>query len=85
MIKCDNGDIQITGRKDGITAEFVCIISRLKDVMTISDIKFSILVGLKSEEYRQSVLLPKIGVLSKKEFDEFVSEELKEALKNVKN
>ena len=82
MIKCDNGDIQITGRKDEITAEFVCIISRLKDVMTISDIKFSILVGLKSEEYRQSVLLPKVGVLSEKEFDEFVSEELKEELKN---
>lgn len=82
MIKCDNGDIQITGRKGEITAEFVCIISRLKDVMTISDIKFSILVGLKSEEYRQSVLLPKIGALSKKEFDEFVNEELKEELKN---
>lgn len=82
MIKCENGDIQITGRKDEITAEFVCIINRVKDVMTISDIKFSILAGLKSEEYRQSVLLPKIGVLSKKEFDEFVSEELKEELKN---
>lgn len=83
MIKCDNGDIQIAGRKDEITAEFVCIISRLKDVMTISDIKFSILAGLKSEEYRQSVLLQKIGVLSEKEFDEFVNEELKEELKNV--
>lgn len=85
MIKCENGDIQITGRKDEITAEFVCIINRLKDAMTISDIKFSILAGLKSEEYRQSVLLPKVGVLSKKEFDEFVSEELKEELKNVKS
>ena len=48
MIKCDNGDIKIIGRKDGITTDFVCIISRLKDVMTISDIKFSILAGLKS-------------------------------------
>lgn len=83
MIKCENGDIQIKGRKDNITSEFVCIISRLKDVMTISDIKFSILAGLKSEEYRQSVLLQKIGVLSEKEFDEFVNEELKEELKNV--
>ena len=85
MIKCENGDIQITGRKDEITAEFVCIISRLKDVMTISDIKFSILVGLKSEEYQQSVLLSKIVALSKKEFDEFVNEELNEELKNVKS
>ena len=83
MIKCDNGDIQITGRKDGITADFVCIISRLKDVMTISDIKFSILVGLKSEEYRQSVLLPKIGALSEKEFDEFVNEELNKEFNNA--
>ena len=82
MIKCENGDIQMSGRKDEIIGEFVCIISRLKDVMTISEIKFSILVGLKSEEYRQSVLLPKVGVLSKKEFDEFVDEELKEELKN---
>ncbi len=85
MIKCDNGDVEIVGRKKEITGEFVCIINRLKDAMTISDIKFSILAGLKSEEYRQSVLLPKIGVLSKKEFDEFVSEELKEELKNVKS
>lgn len=85
MIKCDNGDIQITGRKDGITAEFVCIISRLKDVMTISDIKFSILVGLKSEEYRHNVLLPLTEALSKKEFDEFVNKELNEELKNVKS
>ena len=83
MSKCENGDIQITGRKDEITAEFVCIISRLKDVMTISDIKFSILAGLKSEEYRQSVLLPKLGVLSEKEFDEFVSEELNKEFKNA--
>nr|DAG62931.1 MAG TPA: hypothetical protein [Caudoviricetes sp.] len=83
MIKCDNGDIEIKGRKKEITGEFVCIINRLKDAMTISDIKFSILAGLKSEEYRQSVLLPKVGVLSKKEFDEFVNEELKEELKNV--
>ena len=66
MIKCDNGDIQILGRKKEITGEFVCIINRLKDAMTISDIKFSILAGLKSEEYRQSVLLPKVGVLSKR-------------------
>lgn len=85
MIKCDNGDIQIIGRKKEITGEFVSIIDRLKDALTISDIKFSILAGLKSEEYRQSVLLPKIGVLSKKEFDEFVNEELKEELKNVKS
>ena len=83
MIKCDNDNIQITGRKDGITADFVCIISRLKDVMTISDIKFSILVGLKSEEYRQSVLLPKSVALSEKEFDEFVNEELNKELNNA--
>ena len=83
MIKCENGYIQITGRKDKITAEFVCIISRLKDVMTISDIKFSILAGLKSEEYRQSVLLPKVVVLSEKEFDEFVSEELNKEFNNA--
>lgn len=83
MIKCDNGKIQITGRKDGITVDFACIISRLKDVMTISDIKFSILVGLKSEEYRQSVLLPKSVALSEKEFDEFVNEELNKELNNA--
>ena len=83
MIKCDNGDIQIRGRKYGITADFVCIISRLKDVMTISDIKLSILLGLKSEEYQQSVLRPKIGVLSKKEFDEFINEELNKELNNA--
>lgn len=83
MIKCDNGDVEIVGRKKEITGEFVCIFNRVKDVLTISDIKFMILAGLKSEEYRQSVLLPKIGVLSKKEFDEFVNEELKEELKNV--
>ena len=83
MIKCDNGYIQLTGRKDGIIADFVCIISRLKDVMTISDIKFSILAGLKSEEYRQSVLLSKIGALSKKEFDEFVNEELNKEFNNA--
>lgn len=83
MIKCDNSNIQISGRKDEITADFVCIISRLKDVMTISDIKFSILTGIKSEEYRQSVLLPKVVVLSKKEFDEFVSEELNKELNNA--
>lgn len=83
MIKCDNGDIQIIGRKKEITYEFVCIISRLKDVMTISDIKFSILAGLKPEEYRQSVLLPKIGALSKKEFDEFVNEELNKEFNNA--
>ena len=76
MIKCDNGDLEIVGRKKDITGECVCIISRLKDVMTISDIKFSILAGLKSEAYRQSVLLPKLGVLSAKEFDEFVNERL---------
>ena len=83
MIKCDNGYIQITGQIGGITADFVCIISRLKDVMTISDIKFSILAGLKSEEYRQSVLLSKIGALSKKEFDEFVNEELNKEFNNA--
>ena len=85
MIKCDNGDVEIVGRKKDITGEFTCIINRLKDALTISDIKFSILAGLKSEEYRQSVLLPKVGVLSRKEFDEFVNEELKEELKNVKS
>lgn len=83
MIKCNNGDIQIKGRKDKITTDFVCIISRLKDVMTISDIKLSILLGLKSEEYQRSVLFPKIGVLSKKEFDEFVNEELNKELNNA--
>ena len=83
MIKFDNDGIQIKGSKEEITVEFVYIIDRLKEVMTISDIKFAILAGLKSEEYRQSVLLPKIGILSKKEFDEFVNEELKEELKNV--
>ena len=83
MIKCENGDIQITGRKYEITAEFVCIISRLKDVMTISDIKFSILAGLRPEEYQQSVLISKIEALSKKEFDEFVSEELNKEFKNA--
>lgn len=83
MIKCNNGDIQIKGRKDVITADFVCIISRLKDVMTISDIKFSILAGLKPEEYRQSVLLSKIGALSEKEFDEFVNEELNKEFNNA--
>lgn len=79
MIKFDNdgNGIQIKGSKEEIIVEFVYIINRLKEVMTISDIKFSILAGLKSEEYRQSVLLPKVGVLSKKEFDEFVNEELK--------
>lgn len=83
MIKCDNDDIQITGRKHEITADFVCIISRLKDVMTISDIKLSILLRLKSEEYQRSVLFPKIGVLSKKEFDEFVNEELNKEFNNA--
>ena len=83
MIKCDNGDVKMTGRKDGITVDFVCIISRLKDVMTIFDIKFSILLGLKSDEYRRSVLLPKIRVLSKKEFDEFVNEELNKEFNNA--
>ena len=83
MIKCNNGNIQIKGRKDKITTDFVCIISRLKDVMTISDIKLSILLGLKSEEYQRSVLFPQIGVLSKKEFDEFVNEELNKELNNA--
>ena len=83
MIKCDNGDVEIVGRKKDTTGEFVCIISRLKDVMTISDIKFSILMGLKSDEYLQSVLLPKIRVLSKKEFDEFVNEELNKEFNNA--
>lgn len=83
MIKCNNGDIQIIGRKDKITTDFVCIISRLKDVMTISDIKLSILLRLKSEEYQRSVLFPKIGVLSKKEFDEFVNEELNKEFNNA--
>lgn len=84
MIKCDNSNIQISGRKGEITADFMCIISRLKkDVMTISDIKFSILAGLKPEEYRQSVLLPKVRVLSEKEFDKFVSEELNKELNNA--
>lgn len=83
MIKCKNGDIQIRGRKKDITGEFVCIISRLKDVMTISDIKFSILAGLKPEEYLQSVLRPKIGALSKKEFDEFINEELNKEFNNA--
>lgn len=83
MIKCVNGDIQITGRKDDIIGEFVCIINRLKDEMTISDIKFSILAGLKSEEYRLSVLLPLTEVLSEKEFDEFVNEELNKEFKNA--
>ena len=83
MIKCENGVIQITGRKDKIPAEFACIISRLKDVMTISDIKFSILAGLKPEEYRQSVLLPLTEVLSKKKFDEFINEELNKELNNA--
>lgn len=83
MIKCDNGDVEIVSRKKDITGEFVCIISRLKDVMTISDIKISILLGLKSDEYRQSVLKPKIGVLSKKEFDKFVNEELNKEFNNA--
>lgn len=83
MIKCDNGDLKIVGRKKDITGEFECIISRLKDVMTISDIKFSILAGLKSEEYRQSVLLPKVGVLSEKEFDEFINKELNKEFNNA--
>ena len=83
MIKCENGDIQIIGRKKDITGEFVCIISRLKDVMTISDIKFSILAGLKSEEYRHNVLLPLTEALSKKEFDEFINEELNKELNNA--
>ena len=83
MIKCENGDVESVGRKKDISGEFVCIISRLKDVMTISDIKFSILVGLKSEEYRQSVLLPKIKALSEKKFDEFINEELNKELNNA--
>lgn len=83
MIKCDNGDIEIVGRKKDITGEFVCIISRLKDVMTISEIKFSILAGLKPEEYHQSILLSKIGALSKKEFDKFVNEELNKEFNNA--
>lgn len=83
MIKCDNGDIEIVGRKKDITGEFVCIINRLKDVMTISEIKFSILAGLKPEEYRHSVLLPLVRVLSKKEFDEFVNKELNKELNNA--
>lgn len=83
MIKCDNGDIEIVGRKKDITGEFVCIINRLKDAMTISEIKFSILAGLKPEEYRHSVLLPLVGVLSKKEFDEFVNKELNKELNNA--
>ena len=69
--------------KEEITGEFVCIVNRLKDALTISDIKFMILAGLKSEEYRQSVLFPKIGVLSKKEFDEFVNEELNKEFNNA--
>lgn len=83
MIKCDNGDVEIVGRKKEITGEFVCIINRLKDAMTISEIKFSILAGLKPEEYRHSVLLPLVGVLSKKEFDEFVNKELNKELNNA--
>ena len=84
MIKCDyNGNIQIMGSREEITGEFVCIVNRLKDALTISDIKFMILAGLKSEEYRQSVLFPKIGVLSKKEFDEFVNEELNKEFNNA--
>lgn len=83
MIKCDNGDVEIVGRKKDITGEFVCIINRLKDAMTISEIKFSILAGLKPEEYRHSVLLPLDGVLSKKEFDEFVNKELNKELNNA--
>lgn len=83
MIKCENGGLEIVGLKKDITGEFMCIINRLKDAMTISEIKFSILAGLKSEEYRQSVLLPKIGVLSEKEFDEFVNEELNKEFDNA--
>lgn len=83
MIKCDNGDIEIVGRKKDITSKFVCILNSLKDVMTISDIKFSILAGLKPEEYRRSVLLPLVGVLSRKEFDEFVNKELNKELNNA--
>lgn len=83
MIKCDNGDVEIVGRKKDIIGEFVCIINRLKDAMTISDIKFSILAGLKPEEYRQSVLLPLTEVLSKKKFDEFINEELNKEFNNA--
>lgn len=83
MIKCDNGDIEIVGRKKDITGEFVCIINRLKDAMTISEIKFSILAGLKPEEYRHNVLLPLTEALSKKEFDEFINEELNKELNNA--
>ena len=66
MIKCENGDVESVGLKKDITGEFACIINRLKDAMTISEIKFSILAGLKSEEYRQNVLLPLTKALSKK-------------------
>lgn len=83
MIKCDNGDIEIVGCKKEITGEFVYIINRLKDAMTIFDIKFSLLTGLKSDEYLQSVLLPKLRVLSKKEFDEFLNEELNKEFSNA--
>ena len=83
MTKCDNGNVEIVGCKKDITGEFVCIINRLKDAMTISEIKFSILAGLKPEEYRHSVLLPLVGVLSKKEFDEFVNKELNKELNNA--
>lgn len=83
MIKCDNGDIEIVGRKKDITGEFVCIINRLKDAMTISEIKFSILAGLKPEEYRHNILLPLAGVLSEKEFDEFVTKKLNKELNNA--
>lgn len=83
MIKCDNGNVEIVGRKDKITADFACIISRLKDVITITDIKFSILAGLKPEEYRNNVLLPLTEVLSKKEFVEFINEELNKEFNNA--
>lgn len=83
MIKCDNGDIEIVGRKKDITGEFVYIVNRLKGAMTIFDIKFSLLTGLKSDEYLQSVLLPKLRVLSKKEFDDFLNEELNKEFKNA--
>lgn len=83
MIKCDNGNVEIVGLKKDITAEFVCIINRLKDAITISDIKFSILAGLKPEEYRNNVLLPLTEVLSKKEFVEFINEELNKELNNA--
>lgn len=83
MIKCDNGNVEIVGRKKDITGEFVCIINRIKDAMTISDIKFSILAGLKSEEYRHNVLLPLSEALSKKEFDEFVNKELNKEFNNA--